>query len=143
MTQGLRSLKDADGWMLPFTTANPTSQAVKDFEVHRARCRPADDRTPMPQTGQRVWYRHDWHVPLSAAQIVRVDLENREDWNVYRYVLDYSHVERRPVEVDGKRVVEMVDDPWPDVVLRTDYGMMVTREARIQGSPGWLPMRED
>lgn len=120
--------------------ANPTTMPVPLEQVQRARCRPPHERTRIPHPGERVWYRHDPYGPLAEAEVEAVDVSNVEDWNVYRVVLD----ERRyPVEIGGRRVTEMVEDPWPDLILRTDYGRVVTREARIDGSPGWLPMRQE
>lgn len=116
--------------------ANPTSFPVRQEDVIWARCRAPHERTPMPVAGQRVGYRHDRGGPVTDAQIERVDVSDRGDYNVWRFVLDDSGY---PVVVEGQRVVEMVDDPWPDVWLRTDWGRVVTREARIEGMPGWLP----
>lgn len=117
--------------------ANPTSMPVPLEEVLRARRRPPQLRTPIPQPGELVWYRHVPHGELSEAEVEAVDVSNMEDWNVYRVVKDGRG---HPVVLDGRRVTEQVEDPWPDLILRTDYGRLVTREARIDGSPGWLPM---
>lgn len=128
----------------PNTSLNPTSQPIMAHEAHRARCRPVGQRTPMPKAGQRVWYRHDWGQPLTDAEVVRVDLDNKQDWNVWCYVLDETHPERKPVtDALGQRIMKMTEDPWPDVVLRTNYGIIVTRESRVEGSPGWLPRKTE
>lgn len=119
--------------------ANPTTMPVPQELVAWARHRPPHQRTRIPRPGERVLYRHVPYGELSEAEVEEVDTSNMEDWNVYRVVVDESG---RPVEIGGRRVTEMVEDPWPDLVLRTDYGRLVTREARIDGSPGWLPMRE-
>lgn len=117
--------------------ANPTSVPVPLEEVHRVRRRPPEQRTRIPLVGEHVLYRHNWYEEPSEAEVEAVDVSNLEDWNVYRVVLDNDG---KPVEIDGRRVTEPVEDPWPDLILRTDYGRIVTREARIEGSPGWLPM---
>lgn len=128
----------AEEKMIARTWGNPSAHPVSVDRAIWAKCRPADERTRLPVAGQRVWYRHDPGGPLVVAQIERVDMETRTDWNVWRQKVDSQ---QRAVEVKGERVMEMVDDPWPDVYLRMPWGMVVTREARIEGSAGWLPMK--
>jgi hypothetical protein len=101
-----------------------------------ARCRPARHRTPLPERGQRVWYRHRRGWPLTDAEVMRIDPPASGDFNVYRFVLD-PHT-GQPVMVNGERVMELVDDPWPDVVLSTDYGCLATKEARLPESAGYV-----
>lgn len=119
--------------------ANPTTMPVTPEMVTWARCRPPAQRTPMPEKGQRVWYRHNHHGPLSVAEVERVDLARQDDYGVWRFCVD-PHT-GKPVEREGVPLMELVDDPWPDVWLRTDWGRVVTRESRIDGSAGWLPMK--
>lgn len=126
--------------MVSRNLANPTTMPVTPEMVAWARCRPGRDRTPMPEPGARVWYRHNHHGPLTVAAVEKVDLSNRDDYGVWRFVVDAIG---KPVMVEGRRLMELVDDPWPDVWLRTDYGRVVTRESRIEGSAGWLPMRQE
>lgn len=116
--------------------ANPTPIPMTTQDVEWARCRPPQARTPLPRVGDVVFYRHDPNGPLSKAEVTAVDLETKTDYNVYRFVLDER---RRPVVVGGRRVMELNDDPWPSVRLTTRYGVVDTREARVDGSPGWLP----
>lgn len=121
--------------------ANPYPHAYLQEQVIWARCRfPAVLRTPVPSPGQRVWYRHDHAGPWTEAEIESVDLENRQDWNVWRFAVDPAT--GRPVVVGGQRVMEMVDDPWPDCVLRTDWGRVACRESRLTDSCGWKPKME-
>lgn len=122
--------------MVANSLANPSGMPVAQHDVVWARCRPPHERTQPPKAGDRVWYRHHPHGPLTEAEVERVDESDRGDYNVWRFVLDEQ---RRPVVVNGERLMEKVDDPWPDVWLRTDFGRTVTREARIDGAPGWLP----
>lgn len=106
-------------------------------DVIATRCRPPWLRTDLPYAGQQVQYRHEEYGPLINAKILSVDMENRKDPCVWRYVLDD---EGRPVVLGNVRVMEMVDDPWPSVRLQAESGLIVdTREARFPGSPGWLP----
>lgn len=123
--------------MVARNLANPTSMPVSQEAVFYARCRPVEHRTPIPEAGQRVWYRHNPHGPLTPAMVEGVSMADPGDYNVWRFKLDEF---RQPIEANGKRVMEMTEDPWPDVILHTDWGRLVTREARIDGSPGWLPM---
>ena len=125
--------------MVSHNLANPTSMPVTPELVAWARCRPSHERTPLPRCGHRVWYRHDHHGTVTVAEVERVDMSNKDDYGVWRFVLDNG----QPVLVAGQRVMELVEDPWPDVWLRTDWGRVVTREARIPGSAGWLPMRQE
>lgn len=122
--------------LLTYALANPTSMPVTLEMVTWARCRPAAVRTPIPEAGDRVWYRHEHHGPVTTAEVERVDMSNTDDYGVWKFVLDGG----QPVMVGGQRLMELVDDPWPDVWLRTDWGRVVTRESRIDGSAGWLPM---
>lgn len=129
-----------DSKLVARNLANPTTMPVTPEMVAWARCRPERDRTPMPEPGARVWYRHDHRGPLTVAEVEKVDLSNQDDYGVWRVVVDPDS--GKPVEVAGARLMELVDDPWPDVWLRTDWGRVVTRESRIEGSAGWLPMKE-
>ncbi len=103
-----------------------------------ARCRPPRHRNPVPAPGDRVGYRHNPGGPVSQAVVERVDTSNQADFNVWRFVVDEHE---QPVIVDGRAVMELTDDPWPDVWLYTDFGRVVTREARLPGSAGWLPAK--
>lgn len=109
---------------------------VAPHERFAAMCRPREQRTPFPSAGQAVHYRHDPWGALSEATVEQVDTSNQSDQFVWRHVLD--PVGGAPVKVDGRWLMEMIEDPWPDVYLLTRWGRIVTREARIEGSPGWL-----
>lgn len=123
-----------------YNLANPTGLPMTLNDVLNVRCRSAFMRTDLPYVGQQVKYRHEDYGPLVDAKILSVDMENRGDHNVWRYVLDANRI---PVELHGVRVMELVDDPWPSVRLQTVKGFLVdTREARFPGSPGWLPLSE-
>ena len=110
---------------------------VAQHERVAALCRPVGMRTKPPEAGAVVWYRHEPFGTLSEALVTQVDTSNPRDTYVWRYAVD--PVGGAPIKVDGQYVMEPVDDPWPDVYLKTRWGLLVTREARIEGSPGWLP----
>lgn len=110
-------------------------------EAFDARRRPVGQRTPIPEVGARVLYRADAYGPLVGATVTAVEMDNQEDLNVWRFKTEIRDGQRGPVlDAFGRRVMELVDDPWPDVILKIDGrgGMHATREARIPGSPGWL-----
>jgi hypothetical protein len=67
--------------------------------------------SPAPAPGEHVFYRHEGFGDVTDALVLQV--------------VD-----------DGQG-----DDPgsWPSLVLDTAYGRVVTREARVRGSAGWLP----
>lgn len=120
--------------------ANPSDQPIPDWMGPLLRCRPPDKRVPAPKVGDRVRYRHHAHGPITIAEVRHVVQDNKEDYGVWRFVLDENTAERRPVEVNGERLMELVEDPWWDVYLMTDYGYLATREARAPGSAGWMPL---
>jgi hypothetical protein len=72
----------------------------------------AADPSPTPAPGDRVLYRHDEHGDVTDALVVQVV----EDWPG----VDPAY--------------------WPTLVLDTAYGTCLTREARVRGSAGWLPL---
>lgn len=122
-------------------------------QVRFARNRPAHLRTDPPAVGDVVGLRLSPAGAVVRARVLRVDMDapthtragDPIDWNVWRYVV--HDPARGPVEVDeiGNRAVELVDDPWPNVLLETIEGAKLrteTREARVPGSPGWLRGKE-
>lgn len=126
----------AEPKLLTRMLANPTEMPVTPEQVQWARCRPPEARTPIPKPGQLVHYRHVHFGPLTTAQVLEVDVSNHGDFGVWRYVKDERGY---PVQVGGQYAMEMVEDPWVDTYLATDWGRIVTRESRIEGSAGWLP----
>ena len=120
-----------------YNLSNPTGLPMTPEDVQAVRCRKPWLRTNLPVAGQRVQYRHEEYGPLVDAEILRVDMENRRDPCVWKYVVQ----DGRPVELSGVRVMELVDDPWPSVRLSVTGTSRIydTREARFPGSPGWLP----
>jgi hypothetical protein len=107
-------------------------------EIAWAHERPPQHRVPVPAVGDQVLYRHNlWEDPTLAEVLAVQPLDDLDDPHLWRVELD-EH--RRPVEVDGRQVIAQRIDPWPSVTLRTIYGVGVTREARVRGSAGWLPL---
>ena len=116
-------------------------------DVAWARKRPVGLRTPIPEVGQVVDYRHDLNGPVVPARVLAVLLDDGTDPNVWRVKIDESSTEhlRAPVlDENGNYVMELVDDPWPDVRLKVEghAGHAITREARLPGSTGWLPRKD-
>jgi hypothetical protein len=109
-----------------------------DEEVRWAQRRPTRDRTPVPDVGDEVMYRHNAWEPPSRAEVLAVQsLDDIGDPNLWRPQSD-EHGEL--VRLEGRYVMTGAMDPWPELTLRTKYGIGVTREARLRGSPGWLPL---
>lgn len=114
---------------------NPGGYPITPEQAQWARCRPETERTPMPKPGQQGWYRHRPGGELTPARVVTVADDDQSDPNVYETLLDNAGV---PVLIDGNRVMVMVDDPRPSLLLETVYGMIETREARLPDLPGWV-----
>lgn len=102
-------------------------------EITWAHRRPAQHRTPLPSVGDEVCYRHESYGPVVRAEITWVqsldDLADPHLWQAQEGL------------VDGRAVLRRRFDPWPLVRLRVPkLGTGETREARLRGSPGWLPL---
>lgn len=113
---------------LPYTQA----------EYRWARSRPPQHRTPLPAVGDEVLYRHDqWGEPVQAEVLHVQSLDDLDDPNLWAVPFDESE----PMTLEGRSVIRRVDDPWPLLTLHTaKLGRPQTREARLRGSPGWLPL---
>jgi hypothetical protein len=118
-----------------------------------ARLRPPAFRLPPPHPRQRVLYRHSYWGPVIDAvveaapdldQLPRVDellaLGDLDEnvWSVLRHPMTGE------VLYDGlglPRIVQL-PDPWPVVTLKVAgrWRRVDTREARLRGAPGWLPL---
>lgn len=133
----------------------------QQIEVSHARNRPVSERPPLPQPGEQVWYRQfEWNrnpvgdlVEPVLADVVEVqhphdasdsDFVDGVGWvrdpNLWHLVRDeHGRVQLTPL---GALRYEPVADPWPWVRLRLpDSGPVhETREARLRGSAGWLPL---
>lgn len=130
----------------PFNAPVISGMTMTAESVAWARCRPPAARARLPEVGERVLYRAMAHGPTMGAEVTAVDMDNRQDLNVWRFVVDPQDPSRGPRRnASGDYVMELVDDPWPDATLRIDgvSGLHVCREARLAGSPGWLHAVEE
>lgn len=132
-------------WREPVIDRYPTTREM----IAWARCRPLIARTELPVMGEILGWRALASGPTVRARVLTVDLDpptdtragSTIDSNVWRYVV--HDPQAGPVMRDalGNRAVELVEDPWPTVLLATLDGPRLrveTREARLPGSPGWL-----
>lgn len=119
----------------------PGHQPIDKSEIIWARNRQPRHRTPIPRSGDQVYYRHEQWADPTLAQVVRIVDPLPEDLNVFESALNTTHPTRHPL-LDGIGHTLMVLRPDPDyeVELHTAYGRVVTREARVRGSAGWLPL---
>ena len=89
-----------------------------DGELWWARHRPLSARPPVPEVGAGCLYRsNDWFDPV-PARVLRVHWDEFGDVNL------------------------LGDDPWPWLTLDVPGQpyRVKTREARLDGSAGWLPV---
>lgn len=114
------------------------SIAYDPAEFHWARNRPARHRTPLPKPGDEVLYRHFERGIPTRATVLEVMDPDPTDLNVWRYAV--NALNDPVVDGAGRRLMEYVADPWHTLLLRTDYGVLRAREARLRESPGWLPL---
>jgi len=111
---------------------------VGPTEVRWAQFRPAPHRTPLPRLGDPVLYRHNhWDEPTTAQVVAVQPLDDLDDPMVCRVEVDQLG---DPILTDGRPMFALGFDPWPRVTLSTVYGIGKTWEARLRGSPGWLPL---
>jgi hypothetical protein len=123
---------------MTYTQVPGTAIVYTPEEYVWARRRPAHQRTPIPQVGDEVMYRHIEGGPVVRAEVLAVqNLEDFSDPNLWYFQSDQYG---QPVTVEGQMVLAQAHDPWPEVTLRTPYGIGVTREARLRGATGWLPL---
>lgn len=109
------------------------------WEVAWAHERPAPDRTPLPAVGDEVMYRHDpWGAVVAVIVVWVQPLDDLDDPHLWRVQTDGTG---RLLLVDGRPVFAQQLDPWPVLRLRVPrLGVGETREARLRGSAGWLPL---
>lgn len=133
----------------------------EQVEFSHARNRPHAERVPHPAPGDRVWYRrHDWchnlatgeHEEPELATVVEAqpldDTATAHWWPNVGPSRDPNlwHLIRTPqghpaLDALGQMAYAPVADPWPWVRLRRPNGLIAeTREARLRGSAGWLPL---
>lgn len=76
--------------------------------------------------GSHVMYRHDAHGDVSDAVVLSIRVEEFADYPIHAIHQPSGLLRRLP--------------PWPLLTLDTAYGIIRTREARVRGSAGWLPL---
>lgn len=123
-------------------------------DIDGARRRAAAERTPAPQVGEWVRYRHnEWDTDLYPAEVLAVQHlhrvhelwgDPRTDGNMWELADGIGSIEVPPgTTADDLPPGWLVphSDPWPLVRLRVpDLGLPAVdcREARVRASPGWL-----
>lgn len=110
------------------------------WEIDWAHERQPQQRTPVPAVGDEVLYRHNGWGPVARADVLSVQSEtDLDDPHLWRVETDGFG---QPVLLDGRPVMQQRFDPWPLVQLRVPglAQRVETREARLRGSAGWLPL---
>lgn len=118
--------------------------------------RPPTYRTPVPAIGDPVLYRHEaWTTPVGATVLNIDDIEPPTvlttrwashlnppyDPNVWR--VRTTPGSSIPLHhPDGTVILDRLPDAWPTLLLKIDgqRSHVQTREARLRGSAGWLPL---
>lgn len=111
-------------------------------EVAWARHRPVELRTPIPRADDAVMFRlTEWEEPVEAIVDRVQPMDDIDDPHLFEVVLDPLG---EPVLVEGRPVMSQIDDPWPTLWLVVSAGLRTvhthSREARLRGSAGWLPL---
>lgn len=125
------------------------------LEYQRARRRPFPERTPLPQVGDELLYRHNGGSPnVYRITVLRVQsLEAMDDANLWYF---QTNPDGSPFLIEGNEVLARAHDPWPLIWARLEEptrdglsggnvdlragSAVETREARMRGSAGWLPL---
>lgn len=113
--------------------------------------RPPRHRVPVPAVGDRLLFRPaSWSpdlLPIVVTDVQDMDSdEARADPNVYDKVTNPEHT-KVLTDPFGQPLTRLRDDPWPIVYYRhldadgEPVGSTRScREARLEGSAGWLPL---
>lgn len=120
------------------------------LEYAQARKRPFPDRVPLPKEGDELLYRHVEGSPLLyRIRVLAVEsLENLSDGNLWYFQTDQYG---QPATLEGDQILAQAHDPWPMIRFElldevNERGWLPagaqgdTREARMRGSCGWLPL---
>jgi len=108
-----------------------------------ARSRPAPHRVAAPAAGDTMLMRLDkWADPIPARVIWVQPDDDVDDPHVCQVQVDPAT--GRPMLLEGRPVFVTNSDPWfkVKVAIELNGGIAhtVTREARLPGSEGWLPL---
>lgn len=122
-------------------------------ELAWQRLRPVEHRVPLPRPGQRVLVRLERFadpvpgVVQSVPDLARgwrwEDLEpGRETPDPWVWQLRRGPRGELLMDSHGLPRIDLLPDPHPSIVLHVEgrRGLAETREARLRGSPGWLPL---
>lgn len=106
-------------------------------EIEWAHERPPQHRVRRPAVGDTVLYRHDpWDDPTEATVVWVQPSDDVDDPHLWTAQTDQVGA---TLTHQGRPLLAPRADPWPRLHLRTRFGLIDTREARLRGSPGWLP----
>lgn len=117
------------------TSGIPWDSAEFSWQHHR----PVHLWTPIPPVGSDVFYRSNhWEPETLARVLAHQDDRDYTDFYLWKVITN----ENRAATTDGfgKRMIERVEDPWICLTLKTEWGVVTCREARLRGSAGWLPL---
>ena len=112
----------------------PWSQDELDWQG----CRPPAHRVPIPAPGDTVLVRLDaWDEPVEAVVDRVQPVDDLSDPHLAQIVVGEDGV---VLDHEGYPVMELASDPWVLVWLKIGPVRTHTREARLRGVPGWLPL---
>lgn len=115
-----------------------------ETELAWIRDRPPMDRVPVPEPGAEVGARLDMWGEVYSATVESVQPpDDVDDPHLYQVALDAVG---EVLLIEGRPALVSVPDPWPTLWLVIEVpGELAPvhshmREARLRGSPGWLPL---
>lgn len=100
--------------------------------------RPAARQTPVPRPGDRVLVRVEPFGPLAGAEVLDVEPDDTHDDHYLWHVATEGGLAVR--DELGNPLLVRAPDPWPWLLLATDWGRFTIREGRVRGSQGWWPL---
>ena len=118
-------------------------------ELTWAKNRPLHERPVIPLPGDKVFYRRiEWEQEPRLVTVLEVqDPLDKTDPNLWQTLRNYhGHLLH---DMWGRPLHKVMPDPWPWIrVCWWEQGKIgpemerqgITREARLRGSPGWLPL---
>lgn len=92
-------------------------------EQDMAKWRPSG---PTPLVGSHVMYRHHAHGDVTDAIVIDVRTKEFDDYPTHAFHAPSGLMRLLP--------------PWHLLTLDTVEGVVRTRESRVRGSAGWLPL---